>query len=134
MLEQVQWADWAPDGNNLAVVRDFGGRNRLELPVGKPLYETGGWIGHPRVSPKGDLIAFADHPLQGDDSGSLAVVDLAGNKKMLSSQWFTIQGVAWSPDGKEDLVHRQQVGHGSHALRDHARRQSSAWSRACPAR
>src|ERR1700683_1116989 len=101
MLEQVQWADWSPDGSNLAVVRDMGGRNRLELPIGKPLYQTGGWIGHPRVSPKGDLIAFADHPLQGDDSGSLAVVDLAGNKKNLSSQWFTIQGLAWSPDGKE---------------------------------
>ena len=101
MLEQVQWADWAPDGSNLAVVRDMDGRNRLELPVGKPLYQTGGWIGHPRVSPKGDYIAFADHPLQGDDSGSLAIVDLAGNKKMLSSQWFTIQGLAWAPDGKE---------------------------------
>ena len=100
MLEQVQWADWAPDGS-IAVVRDMGGRNRLELPIGKPLYQTGGWIGHPRVSPKGDLVAFADHPLQGDDSGSLAVVDLAGNKKMLSAQWFTIQGLAWSPDGKE---------------------------------
>jgi dipeptidyl aminopeptidase/acylaminoacyl peptidase len=100
-LEQVQWADWAPDGNSLAVVRDMGGRNRLEFPIGKPLYQTGGWIGHPRVSPKGDFIAFADHPLQGDDSGSLAVVDMAGNKKLLSSQWFTIQGLAWSPNGKE---------------------------------
>ena len=100
MLEQVQWADWAPDGT-IAVVRDLDGRNRLELPIGKPLYQTGGWIGHPRVSPKGGLIAFADHPLQGDDSGSLAVVDLAGNKKLLSAQWFTIQGLAWSPDGKE---------------------------------
>ncbi|HEY1678831.1 MAG TPA: protein kinase [Candidatus Sulfotelmatobacter sp.] len=101
MLEQVQWADWGPDGNNLAVVRDMDGRNRLEYPVDKPLYQTGGWIGHPRVSPKGDYIAFADHPLQGDDSGSLAIVDMAGKKKMLSSQWFTIQGVAWAPDGKE---------------------------------
>jgi serine/threonine protein kinase/Tol biopolymer transport system component len=101
MLEQVQWADWSPDGGNLAVVRDMGGRNRLELPIGKPLYQTGGWIGHPRVSPKGDLIAFADHPQQGDDSGSLAVVDLAGHKKLLSSQWFTIQGLAWAPNGKE---------------------------------
>ncbi|MFZ0730884.1 MAG: WD40 repeat domain-containing serine/threonine protein kinase [Candidatus Sulfotelmatobacter sp.] len=101
LLEQVQWADWSPDGNNLAVVRDYGGRNRLEYPIGKPLYQTGGWIGHPRVSPKGDYIAFADHPLQGDDSGSLAIVDMAGNKKLLSEQWFTIQGLAWAPDGKE---------------------------------
>ncbi|MGC2475411.1 MAG: WD40 repeat domain-containing serine/threonine protein kinase [Candidatus Sulfotelmatobacter sp.] len=101
VLEQVQWADWSPDGNTLAVVRDFGGRNRLEYPIGKPLYQTGGWIGHPRVSPKGNYIAFADHPLQGDDSGSLAIVDMEGNKKLLSAQWFTIQGLAWSPDGKE---------------------------------
>ncbi len=101
VLEQVQWADWAADGTNLAVVRDFGGRNRLEYPIGKPLYETGGWIGHPRVSPKGDLIAFIDHPVQGDDSGSLAVVDMTGHVKELSGQWFTIQGVAWAPDSKE---------------------------------
>jgi serine/threonine protein kinase/dipeptidyl aminopeptidase/acylaminoacyl peptidase len=101
VLEQVQWADWSADGTSLAVVRDLGGRNRLEFPVGKPLYETGGWIGHPRVSPKGDQIAFIDHPVQGDDSGSLALVDLNGNKRSLSGEWFTIQGLAWSPDGKE---------------------------------
>ena len=101
VLEHVQWADWSADSSNLVVVRDFGGRNRLEYPVGKPLYETGGWIGHPRFSPKGDLIAFIDHPVQGDDSGSLAVIDMAGHKRTLSGEWFTIQGVAWSPDGKE---------------------------------
>src|SRR5262249_37901432 len=77
VLEQVQWADWSADGNGLAVVRDFGGRNRLEYPIGKPLYQTGGWISHPRVSPKGNLIAFLDHAVQGDDRGSVAVVDFA---------------------------------------------------------
>jgi serine/threonine protein kinase/dipeptidyl aminopeptidase/acylaminoacyl peptidase len=101
VLENVQWADWSPDGSSFAVVRDFGGMNRLEYPIGKPLYQTGGWIGHPRVSPKGDLIAFADHPLQGDDSGGLSIVDLNGHKKVLSEQWFTIQGLAWSPDARE---------------------------------
>jgi Tol biopolymer transport system component len=101
VLEQVQWADWSPGGDNLAVVRDFGGRNRLEYPIGKPLYETGGWIGHPRFSPKGDQIAFIDHPVQGDDRGTLAVVDLAGHKTDLSKEWYTIQGLAWSANGKE---------------------------------
>ena len=101
VLEQVQWADWSADGNNLAVVRDLGGRNRLEFPIGKPLYETGGWIGHPRVSPNGDLIAFIDHPVQGDDRGTIAVVDLAGHKKNLSDEWYTVQGLAWSANGKE---------------------------------
>jgi serine/threonine protein kinase/sugar lactone lactonase YvrE len=101
VLERVQWADWAPDGSNFLVVRDSAGMNRLEYPIGKTLYQTGGWIGHPRISPKGDLIAFLDHPLQGDDSGSLALVDLEGHRKTLSSEWFTIQGLAWSPDGGE---------------------------------
>jgi len=101
VLEQVQWADWSPDGANLLVVRDVNGRNRLEYPIGKMLYETGGWIGHPRVSPSGDRVAFIDHPVQGDDRGRVVVVDANGNKKSLSQEWYTAQGLAWSPDGHE---------------------------------
>ncbi|HUK24861.1 MAG TPA: protein kinase [Terriglobales bacterium] len=110
LLDNVQWADWAADGTTLAVVRDIGGRNRLEYPIGKVLYETGGWISHPRFSPKGDMIAFLDHPLQGDDGGSVAVVDLSGHKKKLSSDWYSIQGLAWSPDGKEVWFTSSRVG------------------------
>jgi eukaryotic-like serine/threonine-protein kinase len=102
VLEDVQWADWSPEGNDLAVVRDAGGRNRLEYPIGKVLYEaSGSWISHPRISPKGDMIAFLDHPVQGDDSGSVMLVDLAGNRKKLSHDWYSAQGLAWSPDGRE---------------------------------
>jgi len=101
VVEQVQWADWSPDGSNLAIVRDANGKNRLEFPVGKLLYETGGWISHPRVSPAGDMVAFLDHPGQGDDSGSIAVVDLNGKKKTLTSEFYSTQGLAWLPDGKE---------------------------------
>ena len=102
VVEHVQWADWSPDGSNLAIVRDVNGKNRLEYPVGKVLYETGGWIGHPRISPKSDLVAFIDHPIQGDDGGSIAVVDRNGNKKSLTGEFFyTAQGLAWSPEGKE---------------------------------
>ena len=68
ILENVQDADWA-DASRLAVVREAGGKNRLEFPTGKVLYETGTWLSHPRVSPKGDLIAFIDHPFAGDDNG-----------------------------------------------------------------
>jgi len=101
IVEQVQWADWSPDGASIAIVRDIDGRNRLEFPVGKVLYVTGGWIGHPRVSPRGDMVAFIDHPIQGDDGGSIALVDLAGNKKVLSRDWYTVQGLAWSANGTE---------------------------------
>jgi serine/threonine protein kinase/Tol biopolymer transport system component len=101
LLENVLWADWSPDGNDLAVVRAVGALNRLEFPVGKVLYETGGWISHPRISPKGDLIAFLNHPVWPDDRGSVEVVDLAGKRKVLSDGWESEEGVAWSPRGDE---------------------------------
>src|ERR1700674_2866422 len=101
VLENVQWADWSPDGNTLAIVRDVGGQSRLEFPVDKVLYQTGGWISDPRVSPTGNWVAFIDHPLAGDDAGSVTLVDLAGNKRTLSSEFYTAQGLVWSPDGKE---------------------------------
>jgi eukaryotic-like serine/threonine-protein kinase len=101
ILNDVQWADWSPDGKNLAVVRDVGGKNRLEYPVGTLRYETGGWIGHPRISPDGERVAFLDHPLEGDDGGSVAVVNSKGEKKTLTQDFYTAQGLAWSADGRE---------------------------------
>jgi len=101
ILEDVQWADWGPDGESLAIVRDVGPLNRLEFPIGTVLYETTGWIGHPRVSPQGDWIAFADHPVKGDDGGTVAVVDRHGKRKTLSLTFGSLQGVAWPPTGEE---------------------------------
>jgi len=111
VLEDVEWADWSPDGSSLAVVRSVNGRDRLEYPIGKVLYETsGGWISYPRVSPKGDYIAFFDHPNQGDDGGSVAVVDTSGNKKTLTRQWYGTQGLAWTPDSQEIWFTASELG------------------------
>ncbi len=101
VMENVEWADWSPDGNSLAIVRQEQGRHSLEFPPGKVLYQADGWIGHLRISPKGDNIAFIDHPELGDDGGAVAVVDLAGKKTTLSTGWDSIQGIAWSPAGDE---------------------------------
>jgi eukaryotic-like serine/threonine-protein kinase len=101
VLEDVQQADWAPDGGNLVVVRDAGGMSRIEFPPGKVLYETHGHVSYPRFSPKGDAIAFFDHDLPGDDRGSVAVLDLAGKKRTLSTGWESVHGLAWSPSGDE---------------------------------
>jgi Tol biopolymer transport system component/predicted Ser/Thr protein kinase len=101
VMENVEYADWSPDGNSLAIVRNVEGRHRLEFPPEKVLYTGEGWIGHCRVSPKGDLVAFLDHPQHRDDGGSVAVVDLDGKKRTLSDGWASVQGLAWSPTGDE---------------------------------
>ena len=101
IAENVLAADWAPNGTDLAVVHAAGGRMHLEYPIGNSLYETSGWIGNPRVSRNGDFVAFIDHPLRGDDTGSLVLMDRAGKRRVLSGPWPSLQGIAWSPDGKE---------------------------------
>jgi Tol biopolymer transport system component/predicted Ser/Thr protein kinase len=101
ILNDVEWADWSPDGANVAIVHDVAARKRLEFPLGKVLYEADGWIGNPRVAPDGKSVAFVDHPQTGDDGGLVVVVDLAGKKTKLSDGWDSIQGLAWSPDGNE---------------------------------
>ena len=53
VLENVQDADWSPDGDNLAVVR-FVPENRhwrLEYPIGKVLIDGINWISNPRFRP-----------------------------------------------------------------------------------
>jgi len=101
VMENVEFADWAPDANSLAIVRQHQGRHRLEFPPGKLLYQADGWIGHIRISPKADIVAFIEHPQLGDDGGAVAMVNLAGKKTTLSTDWDSIQGIAWSPVGDE---------------------------------
>lgn len=101
IVEDVQEADWSPDGKDLAVVREVNGKNRLEYPIGKVLYETSGYISYPRISPKGDRIAFMDHGFRWDNRGTIATVDLSGNKTVLTEEHAAEEGLAWSADGSE---------------------------------
>ena len=110
IVENVDWADWSPDGKTLAIVREVPGKQRLEFPVGHVLYETTGWVGHPRVSPKGDLVAFLDHPNYKDDRGVVSVIDLAGHKRVLSTGWESEEGLAWSPRGNEVWFSATEAG------------------------
>ena len=101
ILDDVEWADWSPDGTTIAVVHEVEGRKLLEFPLGKMVYQAPGWIGNPRIGPNGKMVAFVDHPQPQDDGGSVSVVDMAGKKTMLSDGWDSIQGLAWSLDGNE---------------------------------
>ena len=104
VLEGVQQADWSPEGE-LAVVRTLLGHSRLESPIGTVRYETSGWLSAPRLSPRGDSIAFIEHPIEGDDRGWPALVDLkSGAKRDLAKEFGSLSGLAWRPDGSELCV------------------------------
>ena len=104
ILEHVMSADWTADGKQLAIstLPANGRPGRLEFPMGRVLLEASGlgWAGDIKISPKGDLVAFIDHFYTGDD-GSVAIVDLQGHKRTLTGNFTSLQGLAWSPNGKE---------------------------------
>jgi hypothetical protein len=100
VLEDVPWADWDANGE-LAVVHHADGRDRIEYPIGHTLYQSNGWVSHLRLSPQGDRIAFLDHPALWDDGGSVCLIDLSGHMSVLSREWESEDGLAWSPNGKE---------------------------------
>ena len=89
---------------------NVGQHYRLEYPIGHVLYDTNGYVSDVRVSPDGKLVAFADHPQLGDDSGIVSVVDSSAHKRSLSTTQASILGLAWTPDGKEVWFSGSQPG------------------------
>ena len=85
----------------LAVSRQVGHHFQLEFPLGKTLYQNDGYISDVCFSPAGDKIAFVDHAILGDDRGTVEVVDLQGNRKVLTREFSSVQGLAWPPKGNE---------------------------------
>jgi Tol biopolymer transport system component len=109
ILKNVQFADWHPAKNVepslpaeqfLAIVRDRGEKTCLEFPIGNVIFETAGWISHPRFSPDGKRIAFIEHPLNYDDRGFVVLLDfeVKGHKRILTDKSVSILGLAWSND------------------------------------
>jgi Tol biopolymer transport system component len=108
VLENVQDADWSASGDSMAVVRYVPENShwRLEYPIGKVLFDSINWISHPKISPDGKWVAFADHENPGgDDEGSVAVIRADGKDNnqdhKLSSGWVSLEGIFWSKEGSE---------------------------------
>jgi eukaryotic-like serine/threonine-protein kinase len=104
LLENVGDADWAANGDSMAVVRFIPQNNhwRLEYPIGKVLLDTINWISNPKISPDGKWVAFADHEnSSGDDEGSPAVIGPDGREKKLASGFVSLEGIEWAPSGDE---------------------------------
>jgi eukaryotic-like serine/threonine-protein kinase len=110
MMSDVADADWGPD-SQIAVARYVEGHFRIEYPIGHVLYEPAtGYVSNVRVSPKGDWVAFAEHPTLGDDAGIVAMVDTSGRKRTLCPRQSAIEGINWTPSGKEVWFNGAEVG------------------------
>ena len=100
IMEDVQWADWSPDGRTLAVSHRVGGETRLEMPPGRVLYRTAANLHDIRISPDMRYVAFIDHPAI-DFRGAMIIVDTTGHVVARTAEWNCTYGLDWSADGRE---------------------------------
>jgi DNA-binding winged helix-turn-helix (wHTH) protein len=101
LAENASVADWSPEGKRLALVREVGIEALLEFPEGKVIYRSQSWIDGLRVSPGGREIAFLEHPVRDDDAGHVRIVNAAGKSVLVTRDWGSAAGLAWSPSGRE---------------------------------
>jgi DNA-binding winged helix-turn-helix (wHTH) protein len=110
LLEGVVTADAAPTGDSFAVARKGeGGLARIEYPVGK-LLGTAMRPSAIRISRDGRSVALAEHLVAGDDRGRIVLFDGEGQRRVLSDGWASLNGIGWSPDGREVWFTATRVG------------------------
>jgi hypothetical protein len=99
VLEDVEAADWSPEGKELLVVRLVQARSRIEFPIGTVLYQSPSkHITVPRFSPDANQIAF----FEGDRAGRrVMIVDRNGQARPLSQAHFRANNLDWTTSGKE---------------------------------
>lgn len=113
VLADVMVADWTADGSEFLVVRRLPsrGKGRIEFPIGTVLGEVMvGGIPIVRIAPDGKHVAYLEHPVWGDDRGSVAVMDRQGKTRTLSDGWASIEGLAWAPKSDEVWFTGTRVG------------------------
>jgi hypothetical protein len=60
VANDVLAADWGADDREMAVIRQVGGKYRVEFPHGKVLYESTHPLGYLRIAPHNNAVAFVD--------------------------------------------------------------------------
>jgi serine/threonine protein kinase len=105
LMDNVEAADWSPDGSALAVIRRAEGKYRLEYPIGTVIVDEIKFpLGALRVSPDGNKLAYTSF-IQGRRVG-LTIADKSGHKQSLgpiSGQTSTSfpSPLSWSSKGDE---------------------------------
>ncbi len=113
-IENVNDADWAPDGT-MAIIREVDQQFQMEYPEGQPRYRIrGGYLSDVRVSPDGTAVAFFEHQTRGDDRGWVKLWTQAGLRE-LAGEYSAEEGLAWSVDGRSVPVLRVEGRWRSHS-------------------
>src|SRR5262249_9850456 len=102
ILDNVQEADWSPDGSQLAITRKAEDHDQIEYPAGSVLFTSspGSYVSDIRVSPDGKLIAFFLHPTAWYDArGFVEIVDAKGAVTQETEEYDELEGLAWAADG-----------------------------------
>jgi Tol biopolymer transport system component len=101
LMENVWFANWAPDGRTLAVLHEVEGQTRVEFPPGKVIYRPSGLVKQLQVSPSGNEILF-------EESGTLGLLDPSGKTSKIAGSfpWEAF----WSPRGDEIWVNEIEGG------------------------
>jgi Tol biopolymer transport system component len=101
-IENIEAADFTPDGSALAIVRYLPDKPicQLEYPIGKVLY-TAPAVDDVRFSPDGKNLAFMTHADPTDDRGTIVILRTSGEKVAESQMYDSLQGLAWNPSGNE---------------------------------
>jgi Tol biopolymer transport system component len=106
IINGVKFADWSPDGQELAIVRYGDTGDHLEFPAGRVLVApvAGGTsgLGFPRVSPDGTRVAFLRYRTPLSLAGRVEIVDRSGATTVLSPEYLNIHGLCWRGN---DLVY-----------------------------
>lgn len=100
LQEHVKYADWTPDGRELAIVRGLGDRDVLEFPIGTAIAQppAPGGFSFPRLSPTGDSIAVFELVNAPWLVGKVVVFDRTGRRLAESARYYNVFGLAWRGD------------------------------------
>jgi hypothetical protein len=99
--EDVLAADWTADGSEMAVIRQAAGKNRVEFPRGKMIYESYHPLAYLRIAPDGKSLAFVELVTADGDAGWVIAVDRSGKELIHSEVYVSVEGLAWPPSSEE---------------------------------
>jgi serine/threonine protein kinase len=104
IAEDVLSADWTADATEMAVIRQVGGKYRVEFPRGKMIYESSRPLAYLRISPRANAVAFVESYTVDGDAGQAIAIDRSGKELIRSTEFVSVEGLAWPPSGGEVWV------------------------------